>query len=198
MNEYQIDNENELLELAHSLGEPVSSRRNGPLIDKLIPLNPFDAHPQSLSANFGTTAFPYHTDGVYFPIPPKYIILRYIQGVENSTPTTICDLNEIKQADKELLQYSIWKVQAIRTFYSSILAQDSSYYRFDSCIMKPLNKANDNSERFLDIVSGLPVQTINWKINKTVVIDNWKCLHNRPAVKAEEVNFRTLQRIMIL
>jgi hypothetical protein len=195
---FQIDNEQDLLELAHSLGHPVPSRLNGPLIDNLIPLNKQDAHPQSLSAKFGVGGFPYHTDGAYFSIPPRFIVLRYIKGIEDPTPTTLCNLTDINGADKQLLKDAIWKVRSIKSFYSTILAQDSSFYRFDNCVMQPLNKANDNSAFFSDIVSNLSTQTINWEINKTIVINNWKYLHNRPEVKDEEVNYRTLQRIMIL
>lgn len=198
MKEYQIDNDNDFLELAYSVGQPVSSRLNHPLIDNLIPLNKQDAHPQSISANFGVKNFPYHTDGAYFPIPPNYIILRYIQGIENPTPTVLCDLNNIGKDDIQLLKHSIWKVRSIKSFYSTILAQDSSFYRFDNCIMQPLNKNNDNSIIFSNIISNLPIQMINWEINKTVVIDNWKYLHSRPQVKIDEINFRILQRIMIL
>jgi hypothetical protein len=198
MNEYQIDTDSDLLDLAYSLGHPVSSRLNGTLIDNLIPLNKQDAHPQSLSANFGANEFPFHTDGAYFPMPPKFIILRYINGYENPTPTTVCNLTNISNADKALLQHSIWKVRSIKSFYSTILAQDGSFFRFDNCVMQALNKANDNSTIFSSIVADLPKETINWRINKTVVIDNWRYLHNRPMVKAEEINFRKLQRIMVL
>jgi len=198
MKEYQIDSDSDLLELACSLGQPVSSRLNGPLIDTLIPLNKQDAHPQSLSANFGANEFPFHTDGAYFPMPPKFIILRYIKGPENPTPTTVCNLTDINDDDKRLLQHSIWKVRSIKSFYSTIFAQDSSFFRFDNCVMQPLNKANDNLTIFSDIIADLPTETINWRFNKTVIIENWKYLHNRPMVRAEEVNFRTLQRIMVL
>ena len=195
---YIIDREDDLLDLAHSLGQPVSSRLNSPLIDLLTPLQKQNAHPQSLSANFGVNEFPYHTDGAYFIKPPRYIILRYIQGIENPTPTTLCNLTDVSEGDQKLLQHSIWKVRSIKSFYSTILSQDQRFYRFDNGVMQPLNKANDNSTILSSIVSGLPIQTIEWEINKTVVVDNWKYLHNRPKVKPEEVNFRTLQRIMIL
>lgn len=198
MTEYIINNENDLLDLAYSLGQPVASRVNGPIIDKLIPLNRADAHKQSLSANYGTDNFPFHTDGAYFRIPPRLIILRYISGIEKPTPTVICDLNNIDEESKSILKFSVWKIKSRGTdFLSSILSEDGKIFRYDKCVMRPAVYKNENSEYFENLISNLPKTEINWTFNKTVVLNNWTSLHARPKVRNEEVNYRTIQRIMV-
>lgn len=198
MIDYKIKSEEELLELAYSMGNPMASRRSGVLIDNLIPVEKSHAHPQSLSAKFGVTEFPYHTDGAYFLTPPRFIILRYIKGVKKPTPTNVCDLSAMDYRMKETLQNSIWKVQAQSPFYSSILSHDGEYLRFDTCVMKPINRRNDAHLTFSALVSNSPIQEIEWEMNKTVIINNWRCLHMRPTVHKDEINFRTIQRIMVL
>ncbi|SFI13948.1 P-loop NTPase family protein [Halpernia frigidisoli] len=198
MTELKIDNEDDFLKLACELGRPISSRINGSLIDNLIPLKKENAHKQSLSANFGTSDFPYHTDGAYFKIPPKFILLRYTNGISKPTPTILCNLQNINSFDKQILKHSVWKVKSKdSSFYSSILSEDEKIFRFDNCIMQPIDMKNDNSTHLEKLISSLPKKIINWEINKTVIIDNWKYLHTRPEVKDNEIDFRNIQRIMI-
>lgn len=199
MTELNINNDEDFLKLAYELGKPISSRINGNLIDNLIPLKTEDAHKQSLSANFGTSDFPFHTDGAYFKIPPKFILLRYTNGISNPTPTILCNLKNINSTDKQMLKHSVWKVKSrYSSFYSSILSEDEKFFRFDKCIMQPVDIKNDNSIHLEKLISSQPKEVINWEINKTVIIDNWNYLHTRPEVKDNEINFRNLQRIMIL
>jgi alpha-ketoglutarate-dependent taurine dioxygenase len=199
MDELILESEQELMEFAYRLGQPISSRRNGPIIDELLPLTKVDAHPQSLSVNFGTNSFPFHTDGAYFKIPPRFIILRYVQGVPSPTPTLLCDLSMLNETEKLELQYGIWKVKSrTSTFYSSILSDDAKCLRYDPCIMSPINEKNDNSIFFEQVVASRSTIQVNWQVNKAVVIDNWRYLHTRPKVKEEEIRFRKLQRIMVL
>ncbi|KFC19165.1 hypothetical protein [Chryseobacterium sp. FH1] len=199
MEELSIKSDEDFLKLAYKLGKPITSRINGFLIDNLIPVRKEEAHKQSISANFGTNAFPFHTDGAYFKIPPKFILLRYINGISNPTPTLVCNLKDITTTDKRILKHSVWKVKSRDlSFYSSILSEDERIFRFDKCIMQPADSKNDNSIYLEQLISTLPKEQINWEINKTVVIDNWNYLHTRPEVKDNEINSRNLQRIMIL
>lgn len=198
MEELFIKNEDELLELAYNLGKPTPSRVNNPLIDNLVPLQEIDANKQSLSANYGINDFPFHTDGAYFKIPPRYIILRYLQGISSPTPTLLINLEQIKEVDKQNLKFSIWKVKSrSKTFLSTILSDNNDIFRYDQCTMRPLNERNDNRIFFENLIGTLPKTIIEWELNKTVIIDNWKNLHSRPKVKNEEINYRTIQRILI-
>ena len=199
MTELTIKNDKELIELAHSLGRPISSRVNSNIVDHLVPIKKSEAHRQSLSANFGIGDFPFHTDGAYFKIPPRFIIMRYLKGIQNPTPTILCDLNQINSDDKENLKHCIWKVKSRNNdFLSTILSDDEAYYRYDKCVMTPVISKNQNGLFFESLIAELPKTQINWTINKAVIIDNWTYLHTRPKVSGQEINNRTIQRIMVL
>lgn len=199
MEELKIDSEEKLLKLAYCLGTPIPSRIGSPLIDNLIPLRKEVAHKQSLSANFGLGEFPFHTDGAYLRTPPRYIILRYVRGILNPTPTIFCDLKSINEFAKHELKFHVWKVKSRNaSFYSNILSEDERIYRYDTCIMNPVNKNNSNAALFENLITSMPMQEVKWEENKTIVINNWTCVHKRPEVNNEEVNYRHLQRIMIL
>lgn len=199
MTELIINSDNELIELAHSLGRPISSRVNSSLIDSLVPLNNLDAHKQSLSANFGTGNFPFHTDGAYFKIPPRFIILRYLKGILNPTPTVLCDLNQLTNEANEKLKDCIWKVKSRNNeFLTTILTENGEYYRYDKCVMTPAVSKIQNGSYFENLIDEMPKTQIDWTLNKAVIIDNWTFLHSRPKVTEQEINNRTIQRIMVL
>lgn len=199
MKELIIKNDKELIDLAYSLGHPISSRVNSSFIDRLVPLDNSDAHKQSLSANYGTSEFPFHTDGAYFKIPPKFIILRYLKGIQNPTPTVLCDLNQLNDEANQKLKDCIWKVKSRNNeFLTTILSESYKCYRYDKCIMTPANIKLRNKNYFENLIDELPKKHINWYTNKTVIIDNWTFLHSRPKVTEQEINNRTIQRIMVI
>lgn len=199
MTELTIESDKELIDLAYSLGRPISSRVNSSIIDHLVPIESSEAHQQSLSANFGIGDFPFHTDGAYFKIPPRFIIMRYLKGAQNPTPTVLCDLNQLNSDEKENLKHWIWKVESRdNDFLSTILSEDETFYRYDKCVMSPVLSKNQNELYFESLIAKLHKTEINWTIDKTVIIDNWINLHSRPKVNRNEINNRTIQRIMVL
>lgn len=199
MKTYTIHSDEMLWDLANSLGTPIPSRRDGPIIDNLFPLEKPQAHRSSLSAEYGIEDFPYHTDGAYMKSPPKYIILRYIKGIAQPTPTVICDLSNVSMEAKTNLEFHVWKVQSYDgAFYTPILSKERSIYRYDPCIMRPAINTKNNRNYFeRTIITSAPKYEIEWEQNKTVVIENWTTLHKRPKVSLNEIKFRHLQRIMV-
>lgn len=195
-------NENDIIKIAKNLGEPISSRLNSGVIDYIVPKKNDEAHYNSLSKLYGLNSLPFHTDGAYFEIPPKYIILRYVKGIYKPTPTHIMKIfNQLSSHNIDKLKKEIWLVKGrVRNFYSSIisntLVENEFVIRFDTGCMK-FNGDNTCIENLLLNIKKENIYCINWETNKTVIINNWKVLHSRPKVKIEENNYRTLQRIMV-
>ena len=197
--EYIIESDHKLLELARSIGTPIPSRTHGPLIDSLTPKSKENANPNSLSRQHGEKAFPVHTDGAYLPTPPRYILMRYVQGIESPTPTMVCDLGNMSPKQAKIFQFDMWKTNSrTGSFYSTILSSDKRYYRYDRSIMTPSNPIQHNGYIFEEVVRQLPQIIINWHPNKTMLIDNWQSVHFRPEVQQLEIDLRKIQRIMIL
>lgn len=94
------------------------------------------------------------------------------------------------------LGFRTWKVSSRNgTFYSPIF--NKRILRYDLNVMQPYSENDNNSNIIEDIIArSIPIE-INWEIGKTIVLDNWACLHARPKVD-ETSTARTLQRIMII
>ncbi|HXP48515.1 MAG TPA: hypothetical protein VN922_01110, partial [Bacteroidia bacterium] len=114
--------EEEFLDIASTLGKLAPSRRTGEIVDILLPKEKEEAHLNSLSNRYGLKALPYHTDGAYNIVPPKYIALRYFKGAEDPTPTIILPLLKLTQDEKVRLRFEMWNVRGNAfNFYSSLL-----------------------------------------------------------------------------
>jgi hypothetical protein len=52
-------------------------------VQTLIPRRIYDSPPNTYSGNFGRAEFPLHTDLAHWARPPRYIVLRCIQGAQD-------------------------------------------------------------------------------------------------------------------
>src|SRR5207302_499320 len=92
----------DLLQLAQEMGEPVPSRPSAPLVDRLQPTKPQLAKPRSLSGLYGLNEFPFHSEGAYYRVPPRWVLLRLAQGARSDTATSLLDVRAL-DLPKELL-----------------------------------------------------------------------------------------------
>jgi hypothetical protein len=110
-------------------------------------------------------------------------------------------LRDLKQEEIDWLKYETWKVRSRSgIFYTPILNTnliDREIIRFDPVCMKPAYDS-DAFKKLMSIFEKCNKTIINWDLNKTVIINNWKFLHARPPVEKYETNNRTLQRAMII
>jgi hypothetical protein len=93
---------------------------------------------------------------------------------------------------------SIYLLETIEgsKYTSPIFGSNEDYgIRFDPNIMKPANEhAKKFHAEFLTAMKHVESRQIDWSGNKAVVLDNWKYLHNRSAVKNEN---REISRIYL-
>lgn len=195
----------DLLNFARELGVPVSSRRNGPLVDELRPTAKVAANPRSLSAEHGEQAFPFHTDAAYQRIPPRYVLLRLVSGEDSARPTLLLDVKElsIEPEEMQLLRREVWTVFGARSRFLSPLINETlvpehTILRFDPSCMHPATDGFGASRSILDraIGTGEPVQ-IEWERGSLLVIDNWRMLHARPPRPAQDDSNRVLERVLV-
>ena len=194
----EISTNDELLELGRSLGNILPSRKNSnKLIDVLVPKGE-SKYERSISAIYGLNEFPFHTDGAYMPNPPRYLILRNVSR-DNKTDTLLKDL---KFDCKELreLQRAVWYVNGGRgRFYTSIISSYNEVYhlRYDKECMRPAHKRFFHTKAIMEerLINSNTIR-IGWRMNQSLIIDNWRILHARDAV-GSNIN-RRLQRVWIL
>jgi len=191
----------DMLQLARSLGIPLPSRPASPLIDPLRPVSRSQAHPFSLSAQHGAGAFPLHTDTAHWRTPARYVLLRAVGVHNDSRATLLLDSRSLplEAADHCLLKRAVFAVRNGRSsFFSTILPEDERFLRFDRGCMSP---RTPSARHALCIIAAAeascsPVE-INWAANRTLVLDNWRLLHGRCDGGRPNKDDRLLQRVLV-
>ncbi len=192
------------LDIARQFGEPLPSRRGGSLVDLLVPTKQEDAHPRSISAIYGTGEFPFHTDGAYMRIPPRFMFLRFIEG-KSDRATLLLDAYALPFSAEERREMfrDVWVVNGGRgrfltPIFNNGLVSGSTLVRYDRGCMRPAHLAFNRAADILDLRSQeiKPVQ-IHWKLGHTLVLDNWRMLHARGSSSLEGVERRVLERVLV-
>jgi hypothetical protein len=196
---FQVESSFELISIARELGEIIPSRKNSDqFIDKLTVKNKSDSTKKSLSSMFGKDAFPFHTDGAYVEVPPKYVLLRSMSKSDCST--ILCD-PKFNRKELKILTKDVWLVDGGRgKFYSNLIEEIGNDYRlrYDSACMRPALKSFSESYKVLNNkISTCPSKHIYWNKNQCVIFNNWKLIHSRSNAKDETYANRTLERIWI-
>ncbi len=197
--------QSDLLQFAQTLGRPVPSRRGSQLVDSLKPTAPAEAKSRSMSARFGFGAFPFHTDAAYMRLPPRYMILRLVEGEENSRPTLILSIEalNLSSSDLRLLKREVWLVNGGHGRFLSPLVNDTlvpgaTVLRFDPCCMRPATEGFGASQQILEqAISNVSPINVDWMRERLLVLDNWRVLHARSDQPQEQDTNRLLERILV-
>jgi hypothetical protein len=144
----------------------------------------------SLSGTFGHDAFPWHTDGAISSHPPRWLVLK---AVELSEPTVTELLSPCTKLRERLAQTVLLaRDHAGRARYlpALMLTKDGYRIRWDPRTCRP--RSTIVAE---DMVAAVPTSIITWELGATLVIDNYKLMHRRPAVNANAA--RLLERTYV-
>jgi alpha-ketoglutarate-dependent taurine dioxygenase len=189
--------EQALRDLAHALGRPLRSTRNGDILDELVPLDPPHARKRSMSATHGRGPFPLHTDGAHHLHPPRFVLMR----ARSATPcdTSICLLDALWRAPERIaaLSHAHWLVtDGLAGFYAPLIMAGGTGVRWDPCCMRPASKSGVASIATMDaLISTSTAVRLKWQSNSGVLIDNWRVLHGRGDASATPS--RAIERIMV-
>ncbi|HXE43040.1 MAG TPA: hypothetical protein VN516_08450 [Candidatus Baltobacteraceae bacterium] len=190
-----------MLALAMKLGQPTVSRKEGSLIDELRPTPREWANPASLSARYGIGAFPLHTDTAHWRKPARYVILRAVQISRGNRPTLLLDKDSLdfELGDRFLLKRAVFTVRNGRnSFLTTIFPEDEKFLRFDrDCMFPKTSSSTCALDLILSAVEKRPTIKIHWRINDTLVFDNWRFLHGRNQQVGKHVDRRLLHRILV-
>jgi hypothetical protein len=183
------------------LGGSVSVRSRGPATDRLVPKDASAAAPHSLSAVFGLGEFPLHTDAAHHRIPPRYLLLRLAESSTTDTPTLIVDgrPRQLSCADVRTLNRETWLVRGgrARTFYAPILETSRMMLRFDAgCMTEPAGTRLAGRQILQDWLARASVEEIRWVTGATLVADNWRVLHSRPALGPDDKSRALLRKLV--
>ncbi|WP_301153739.1 TauD/TfdA family dioxygenase [Metapseudomonas otitidis] len=170
------------LEIASSLGKPCASRRRGPLIDHLVPTGRQAANPRSLSACFGLSEFPWHTDGAHWSTPPRYLVIGCLEADQQAADTLICDGRFFDPLNSAATRSAVFRVtNGGNSFYASTRGPLNRYYRYDPGCMTPMDDRARTMMSAMDQEKPVRERKIEWSAGRFLLFDNWRFLHRRTA-----------------
>lgn len=196
-------NQNDLISFADVLGLPKASRPGRTLIDIITPKEKNLGRKNTLSSYFGLDLIPFHSDGAYLSMPPKFVILYYQGTCDSSNSTLLKDLT-LLEFSKPLeldLQRQLFTVRdKNKDFYTSIInvSNKRKFYRYNPICMKPTNDAAvEANRRFDQNLSKLPVISVPFSNNRLLIFNNWRYLHGRNQINLENGAIRSVHRIFV-
>jgi hypothetical protein len=162
--------------------EPISK------IHHLTPKTKAESTPNTYSGQYGRHDFPMHTDLAHWPKPPRYLLLRCIQG-NNQVSTRLLDGNKIvNKLGTRVLERALvkprrpinGKIRLMRIFQSGT----PSLFRWDETFIVPASPAG--SIGVSAVINALKETNITNVVlentSDTLLIDNWRMLHGRSAI----------------
>lgn len=158
------------------------TRGRGLKIEVLTPTDQADAHPNSLSARYGTGQQPLHTDGAHHEEPPEVILLSSQQP--SAVPTLLWRFPPTGERPKEIEHDLREGLFTVRSGHSAFLAHaiDGLYdtrVRYDPGCMSP---ADGRARRVAAFIgeSEKDATPVGWDSPGIVLaINNRKVLHAR-------------------
>lgn len=162
-------------------------------VQELRPHESSDAAPNTYSGNFGVGEFPMHTDLAHWAVPPRYLVLRCIQGA-SEVATGIIDGNVlIEKFGSTLLRRTLVQPRRPLGTTKQLLRLmdcfedcDAPVIRWDSIYLRP---ATSESETAFTLVSKHIASIVRDDVilldhGDTLVIDNWRMIHRRSPAPA--------------
>ncbi len=190
------------IDVAHTIGRSMALGGVAPL-HRLMPKNTWESTPNSYSGIYGLDEFPLHTDLAHHPLPPRFFMLRCING-HLSVRTLLVDGYKLAtEIGTSLLVRSLVQPRRPRNGRLPLLTiyttkGDVGLLRWDEQFIKPASEAG--KQGFLAFADALrktmPVEFCLEKPGDTLVIDNWRMLHGRSVVPTNGKQ-RIIERIYL-
>jgi hypothetical protein len=189
---------NKVMNIAYAFGKPCAGR-NGRVLERLAPMLPSQAKPNSLSATNGIAAFPLHTDGAHKSEPPHFVILACECPGYPTVPTVLeCfDGLDLSPSDRHRCETAPFLIRnGRRSFYSTISDRSQPFLRFDQGCMTALTDAASDVARVIAACT-VNLTVVEWAAGDILIIDNWRVLHGRGLATSAASPDRRLMRVSV-
>lgn len=192
------------VEAVSLLGTPVALTGFS-TVQELRPHETSDAAPNTYSGNFGIGEFPMHTDLAHWAVPPRYLVLRCIQGA-SQVSTRVLDGNIlIEHFGCTLLRRTLVQPRRPLSNGKQLLRLmdrfadcDAPVLRWDSIYLRPATAESETA--FLLVSEYIASMTRNNVVllasGDTLVVDNWRIIHGRSPV-AVTTKDRHINRVYV-
>lgn len=134
--------------------------------------------PWSHSDHFGYATFPWHSDGAVSPVPPRWLILECLTLSMPSSTELLAPADHVVRRMRRCAMRVRTRGGRLRYLPAAIPTSEGGVrLRWDPRVCE----ANDNA--LADLVEAQsPTAICDWKVGRTLIVDNWRLLHRRPAV----------------
>jgi L-asparagine oxygenase len=186
--------------VATALGTPLVPWEGG-LVQQLTPRA--TATPNTYSGIYGLDRFPFHTDLAHWRNPPRYLLLRCINGYAD-VPTLLIDAKAIFEGAKlNSMTRAIVKPRRPQNGSVPLLRlceQVGAKHRFrwDEVFLVAASRTGETAidavKTFLS--SAEPLSIALHGAGDTLIIDNWRMLHARSPIVAGRED-RAIERIYL-
>jgi L-asparagine oxygenase len=187
--------ERNAIEIVSLLGEADTLGAQGP-VHQLKPAPAESRPPNTYSGNYGLGTFPLHTDMAHWHVPPRFLMLRCLQG-SALVPTILADgLPIIEQVGESTLTRSLVKPR--RTVQGKCLLLrlyecdhvGGHLLRWDEKYILPASPAGERgvSQLRAALVTA-PRRNVHLaRPGDTLILDNWRMLHGRGSVPPDALS----------
>ena len=149
----------------------VPTRADSPVIGFFEPQTTEQAHLRSLSAKYGLSAFPLHTDGAHLQRSPNLTILE--AATETDVPTLLYDLRSARLPPdvEQALSNGVFSVGGgTSSFYAHVIDKDG-LMRYDPGCMFPVDPNARFGAAWLAAASASATEH-HWRSGEALVIAN--------------------------
>lgn len=160
--------------------------------------------PNNYSGIFGLGPFPFHTDLAHWRWPPRYLLLRCVKGFADMPTLLVDGWNLTNSVSLDVMRRAVVRPRRPQNGEMCFLRlweyDDAGIglLRWDEVFLKPASRigalAYRQMREHLKVVESKAIALI--EAGDTLVIDNWRMLHARPAVTAGREH-RRLDRVYL-
>jgi L-asparagine oxygenase len=198
-------------ELASSVGEVLRVTQllpgsNIPLVQSLVPRPTNKGRANDYSGVFGLSTFPLHTDLAHWASPPRYLLLRCVNG-SSRVATNVLPVTALEAAlGAACLRRAVARPRRVGRSGAHVLLPilleapgSQLYVRWDSLFLVPMN---EGSKRIADVLAAgrwhadelLQFHLIDQ--GDTLILDNCRCLHGRSRATWRDTH-RKVERVYL-
>lgn len=177
----------------------------GHKISTVQALTPREARPgksNTYSDVFGLSEFPLHSDYAHWETPPRYLMLRCIEG-DSTVDTYLLPSSRLFDGTDDFISRAVvvprrkHSSHSICTLPVVFSRQGVTGTRWDFLFLKPVNSAAVRTSELVTSQLNKSVDRINLLDPfDTLIIDNWRILHGRTFVPTQAMG-RKVERIYL-
>jgi L-asparagine oxygenase len=174
-----------------------------PTVQSLRPRESDKVGQNQYSGNYGLGDFPLHSDLAHWSLPPRYFLLRCIEGRREVFTRVLPWTAVLASVGLSVLQRAVFAGRKRRLGCCSLVHAMSRHekgnvFRWDPVFLRPLNAAAQElathmkDSKWANRATEIPL----CRPGDTMLIDNWRALHGRSPVPAGGTG-RLLERVYL-